>query len=123
MDIDLDQRPVTDRAETMDLAGLDHEDIPRGDLEFLAVNNIGAAAFPHELHFIVGMPMGPRSTTWWGSEEERGDTHVAVVGADEVVGEAFEWQVFLTDAIHAPGAPLGFGFNPKYLERLKPLVM
>jgi hypothetical protein len=105
MDIDLDERRVTNTAEAMYLSGLDDKDVTCAGFEFLSVDCPETAAFPHELDFIVGMSMGSRTTPREGAEEERGDVHVAVIGPNEVVRAALKWQVLLTNTVHPAYAP------------------
>ena len=46
------------------------------------------------------MAVGPGTIPGEGAEQEYGDLHVAVVGANEVMRASLERQVFLTDAVH-----------------------
>jgi hypothetical protein len=106
MDIELDQGPVTDAAEAVDLTGLDDEDVTRSGFEFLSVDGPETAAFPHELNFVVRMAMGAGTTPGEGAEQKYGDVHIAVVGPDEVVRAALKWQVLLANAVHPADAPV-----------------
>jgi hypothetical protein len=101
MYVELDQRPVADAAEAVDLPGFDHEDVAGTSLELLSVDGPETAPFPHELDFVVRMAMRPRPTPGQGAEKEDGDVHVAVVGTHELVGAALKWQVLLTDTVHS----------------------
>jgi hypothetical protein len=112
MDIELDQRPVTDAAETVDLTGLDDQDVTRSGFEFLSVHGPETAAFSHELDLVVRMTMGPGTTTGKGAEEEYGDTHIAVICPDELMRAPLKGQVLLTYAIHPAGAPNLGVFDP-----------
>jgi hypothetical protein len=100
MDIDLDERRVTNAPEAVYLSGLDDKDVACAGFEFISVDGPETAAFPHELDFIVGMSMGSRTTARKGAEEERGHIHVAVIGPNEVVRAALKWQVLLTNTVH-----------------------
>jgi hypothetical protein len=100
MDIDLHERGVTNAAEAMDLAGLDDQNVTGAGFEFRTVDDPHTPTFPHELDFVVGMPMGPRPAAREGAEEEHGHVHVAVIGPDELVRAAHEGQVVLADAVH-----------------------
>jgi hypothetical protein len=100
MHIELDERSVTDAAKSVNLAGLDDENVTRPCFEFLSVDGPETAAFPHELDFVVRMTMRARATTRQSAEQEHGDVHIAVVGPDEVVRAALKWQVLLTNAVH-----------------------
>ncbi len=51
--VDLDERSVTNKAEAMDLAGLDYKNVTGPCFEFLAVDVPQPTAFPHELDFVV----------------------------------------------------------------------
>jgi len=106
MHIELDEGSVTNAAEAVDLTGLDDEDVSRPGFEFLSVDGPEAAAFPHELNFVVRMTMGSRTTSRESAEEEHGDVHIAVVGPNEVVRAAMKWQVLLTHAVHPGDAPM-----------------
>jgi hypothetical protein len=101
MYIELDQRPVTDAAEAVDLPGFDHEDVAGTSLELLSVDGPETAPFPHELDFVVRMAMRSWPAPRQGAEEEDGDVHVAVVGTDELMGAALKRQVLLTDTVHS----------------------
>src|SRR5262249_49047883 len=61
VDVDFDEWPVADAFEAVDLPRLDHEDVPRGRLEFLAVDHVAPPTLPDELHFVVGMPVRSRT--------------------------------------------------------------
>ncbi len=100
MYIKLDEGCVANAAKAMDLPGLDHKNVTRARFEFLSVDGSVTATFPHELDFIVRMPMGPGATPREGAEEEHGDIHVAVIGPNEVVRAALKRQVLLTDTVH-----------------------
>jgi hypothetical protein len=84
----------------MDLAGLDHQNVTGAGLELLSVHGPEAAAFSHELDFIVGMAMRPGATPGGRAEEEHGDVDVAVIGPDELVRAALKGQIFLPDTMH-----------------------
>ena len=100
MYIELDEWPVPDAAEAVDLTGLDDENVTRSGFEFLPVDGPETAPFPHELDFIVRMKMGSWTAPREGAEEKHGDIYVAVVGPDEVVRATLKGQVFLTNAVH-----------------------
>jgi hypothetical protein len=85
MYIELDERRVTDAAEAVDLTGLDDENVPCSGFEFLSVDGPETAAFPHELDFVVRVTMRAWTTPGEGAEEEYGDIHVAIIGANELV--------------------------------------
>ena len=59
-------------------------------MEVFAVDGPETATFSHELDFVVRMTMGSGTTPGEGAEEEHGDTHVAVVGPNEVVRAALK---------------------------------
>ena len=90
VDIDLDEGRVTNAPEGVDLPGLDDENVARSGLELHAVDGPEASAFPDELDFVVRMPMGPGTFPGEGAEQEYGDLHVAVIGADKVMGASLE---------------------------------
>jgi hypothetical protein len=90
MHIKLDEGRVTNAAEAMDLAGLDHENVTGAGFELLSVDGPETAAFPHKLDFIVRMSMGPGAAPGEGVEEEHRDIHVPVVGPNELVRAALE---------------------------------
>jgi hypothetical protein len=113
MHIELDQRSVTNAAKTVDLAGLDDENVTRPRFEFLSVDGPEPAAFPHELDFVVRMTMGAWTTARERAEKEHGDVDITVVGPDEVMRAAMKWQVLLTNAVHPGDAPVvGVGGGP-----------
>jgi hypothetical protein len=84
----------------VDLPGLDDKNVSGAGFEFLSVNGPETAALPHELDFIVRMTMGPGTTPGERAEEEYGDIHTAVIGANEVVRAALKWQILLTHTVH-----------------------
>jgi hypothetical protein len=103
MNVDLDERPVANTTEAVNLSSLDDEDVASAGLEFLTVDRPEASALPDKLDFIVRMSMRPRTAPRKSAEEECGDVHVAVVCTDELVRAALKRQILLTDAIHARG--------------------
>jgi hypothetical protein len=100
MHIELDEGPVADAAKAVDLAGFDDQNVTRSGFELLPVHGPHTAAFPHELDLIVRMAMGSGTASREGAEEEYGDTHVALLGPDELVRAPLKGQVLLTDAVH-----------------------
>jgi hypothetical protein len=85
---------------------LDQGRVLNAGFEFLSVDVPEAAAFPHELDFIVRMTMGPRATPGKGVEKEHGDIHVAIIGPNELVRTTLKGQVLLTNAVHPADAPM-----------------
>jgi hypothetical protein len=83
--IDLHERLVADALELVNLARLDHENVPCPGLELLAVYHIPPGPGSDELHLVVRMAMRPRAATGKGVEKEYRHVHVAVVSADEMV--------------------------------------
>jgi hypothetical protein len=53
VDIELHQWNVADGCEAVNLARLDDENVSRARLEFLAVDDIAAAALPDELNLVI----------------------------------------------------------------------
>jgi len=98
MHIELDPWPVTNAAEAMDLSGLDDENVTGPCFELLSVDGPPTAPFSHKLDFIVRMTMGTRTTSGEPAEEEHGDIHIAIIGANEVVRAAPKGQIVLTNA-------------------------
>src|SRR2546422_4923795 len=107
MYIHLDEGRVTNASEAVDLPGLDDENVTGSGFELLPVHGPETATFPHELDLVVRMAMGSGTPPGESAEEERGDTHVPLIGSDEVMRAALEWQVLLTDTVHymRPRAP------------------
>ena len=85
MHIELHQRTLADAPEAVNLAGLDDEDVTGAGLELLAVHDPQTATLADELHFVVGMPMRPRTASRLTVEQKDRDADVAVVGANEIV--------------------------------------
>jgi hypothetical protein len=100
MDVELDERRVTNAAEAVDLARLDDQNVTGSGFEFLTVDDPLTTTLPHELDFIVGVTMGPGTTPREGAEQEHGDPHVTVIRTDELVRATDKRQVFLADAVH-----------------------
>ena len=99
MYIHLDEGRVPDAAKTVDLPGLDDENVTASGFEFLSVHVPETATFPHELDLVVRMAMGSGTPPGEGAEQEHGDIH-AVIGSDKVMRAALEGQVLLTDPVH-----------------------
>jgi hypothetical protein len=108
--IELDQGRVTNAVEAVDLPGLDDQNVTGAGLEFLAVDGPEAAAFSHELDFIVRMTVGPGTPSGEGPEEEHRDIDVAVIGPNEVVRAALKREVLLADAVNLGVLLCGRGF-------------
>jgi hypothetical protein len=106
MNIKLNEGRVTNATEAVDLTGFDDENVAFASLEFLYVDVPEAAAFPHELDFIVRMTMGRRTTPREGAEKKHGDIHVAVIGPNELVRTTLKGQVLLTNPVHPTDAPV-----------------
>jgi hypothetical protein len=105
MHIELNEGRVTNAVEAMDLPGLDDQNVTGAGFELLAVHGPEAAAFSHELDFIIRMTMGPRATPRKRAEEEHRDIHLTVIGPNELVRAALKRQVLLADAVHPAAAP------------------
>ncbi len=104
MHVELDQGLVADAAEAMDLAGLDDQDVAGTSFELLAVDGPETPTSSHELNFIVRVAVGTGAAAGQGTEEKRRDVHVAIVGADELVGAALEGEVLLLNSYILSGA-------------------
>lgn len=104
--VELYQRRIADRAKTVDLAGLDDEDVTGAGLELLSVHGPTAASVLHELNLVVRVAMRPRPTPRSSIEQKDGDVHVAVLGADEVMRAAAKGKFFLVYAVHGGVAPV-----------------
>ena len=91
----MDERIRADALKTVDFAGLDDEDLSCPCFELTAVNGPQPAAGLDELHFIVRMPVRTRSAAWRAVEEKRRQVHVAILGADEVMGTSSVWKFML----------------------------
>jgi len=57
MHVQLHERTVADAAETVHLAGFDHEDVTRARLELASIDHPQPAALLNELHLVVRMTM------------------------------------------------------------------
>ena len=73
MHIDLDERPVADTAEAVNLSRLDDQNVAGGDLEFRSIHHVQAAPLSDELDLVVRVAMGPRPASRKGAEEKGGD--------------------------------------------------
>src|SRR5262245_43097177 len=100
MDVDLHERLVADALELVNLARLDHENVPCPGLELRAVDDVAPAPRSHELDFVVWMTVRAWTATRERVEQEHGHVHVAVVGADEMVRAPLERQIFLANTVH-----------------------
>jgi hypothetical protein len=84
----------------VDLARLDDEDVACARLEFASIHVPEPSSFSDELDLVVRVPMRSRSPARLGVEEEYRNVHVAVIGADELVGAADEREILLADTVH-----------------------
>jgi hypothetical protein len=100
MDINLDEWPVSDATEAVDLSRLDNEDVTGAGLEFLPVDCPETPPFPDELDFIVGMTMRPGPLARQRAEKEDRDVDIAVIGPDEFMRTAVKRKILLTNAVH-----------------------
>src|SRR5689334_11628404 len=101
MHVELNQRLFSDDGESVNLAGLDHENVACTGLELLAVHDITPAPGLNELNLVVRMPVRPRSASGLAVEQEDRHADVALVRADEMMRAAPEGQVLLTHFVHA----------------------
>jgi hypothetical protein len=101
MDVDLDQRLVTDALKAVDLSGLDHQDVARAGLELLAIDDVAASAFRQKLDLVIRMTMRPGTPAGQRPEQERRNVDIALVRSDELVRATLEREILLTNAIHA----------------------
>lgn len=122
MDVDLNERRVANAAKAVNLSGFDNENVTGPGFEFLSVDVPEAAAFPHDLHFIVRMAVRPRPAPRKGAEEKDGDVDVAVVGSDELMRTAHEGQVFLANAVHGGSSMAGGIDAPCNLDAIVSVV-
>jgi len=101
VDVYLDQRLVSDALKTVDLSGLDHQDVSRARLELLAIHDIASPALSHELDLVVWMAMGIRPAARQSPEQEDRNVDLTLVRAHELVRAPLEGQILLTNPIHA----------------------
>src|SRR5262249_44193283 len=100
VDVELHEGFVADVLEAVNLAGFDDEDVAGTPLELDAVHVPASASRLDELDLVIGMPMRTRPSAGFSVEEKDGDVDVAVVGSDEVVGAAFDWEIFAAEPFH-----------------------
>jgi hypothetical protein len=100
MNVQLYEGRIANAAKAMDLSRLDHKNVTRGRFEFLSVDRPEAAAFSHELDFIVWMTVWPRATAREGTEKVHGNIDIPVIRPNEMGGAAQKGQLLLTDAVH-----------------------
>jgi len=100
VDIELHQWNVADACEAVNLARFDDENISRASLEFLALDDIAAAALPDELDLVIGMPVRSGTAAGLPMKEECGDAHIALIRTNEIVRAAAVRQILLADSIH-----------------------
>jgi hypothetical protein len=100
MHVHLDERAIANALEAVNLSCLDDEDISGASFKGLPIYGPQSAPFPDELDLVVGMTVRPRPPARLGVEQEHGDIYVALVGADELMRAAHEWQILLTDMVH-----------------------
>jgi hypothetical protein len=101
MDSELGEGFRAEAPETVDLTGLDDENVPGARLELLTFYGPEPPAGLNELYFVVGVTMGSRSASWLTMEEKIGDVYVALIGANEVEGATPMRQLRLSYTKHA----------------------
>jgi hypothetical protein len=106
MYINLDQGGIADAAEAVYLASFHHEDVTCTGFKLLSVDDPDATALPHDLYFIVRVPVWARPTAGLGAEEEHGDIHVPLLSPDELMRAPLKRKVLLTDTMHGVELPV-----------------
>ncbi len=79
VNIDLYERRITNRLETVDLAGLDDKDVASGAFESFAIHGPNSAAFTDELDLIVRMAVRTGSGTRLAMKKEYGNLGVTLL--------------------------------------------
>src|SRR3954462_928112 len=105
MNIELDERRIADAAEAVNLAGLDHENVPGSRLELLAGDGPQAPAFSYELDLVVGMTMRSWPTARKRAQKEHRHVDVTLIDANELMRAAHKRQIVLTNTVHANPPP------------------
>src|SRR5712671_5883121 len=101
VDVDLHQRRITHRLETVNFAGLNDKDVSRSAFKRLAVDRPRSPALADKLDFVIGMPMRPRPRTGLAIEHEHRNTGVALLRSDKLMRTTNKRQVLLTHVMHA----------------------
>src|SRR5262245_31045769 len=101
MDVELDEWRVADGRKAVNFARLDHENVTCARLEFGAIDDVACLALADELDLVIGVSVWLGATPRRPMEQERRDSHAALLGTDEIVGAAPMGQILLTDPIHA----------------------
>jgi hypothetical protein len=100
VNVDLDQRRVTDCFETVDFASLDDEYVSRAAFEGLAADSPDAAAFSNELDLVIRMAMWTGPRTRLAMKQEYRNVGVTLLGSAKLMRTADKGQVFLSHVMH-----------------------
>jgi hypothetical protein len=100
MYVDLNERFVSNAGEAVDFTRLHDEDVAGAGFELLSVDVPPSTTRAHELNLVVGMPMRTGTAAGHSAEKIDRDAHVTVVGSDELMRAALEWQVLLSNVMH-----------------------
>src|ERR1700693_5602405 len=107
MEIDLYQRRMAYRLETVNLTGLDDEDVSGLTLESLSVHRPHSTAFADELNLVVRMPMRPRPRTRLPVEKKYRNTGIPLFRSNKLMRTANKRQVLLAHMMHPSRPPTG----------------
>src|SRR6516165_4522456 len=115
VNVDLYQRRVTKRLETMDLARLNHKDISGAALEGFAVDRPHSPAFTNKLNLVIGVPVRARSRTRLSMKQEHRNARVSLLSSNKLMRATNKRQILLAHVMHLCHPPMGLdecGHNP-----------
>jgi len=95
VNVDLYQRRVTKRLETMDLARLNDKDISRAALEGFAVDRPHSAAFTNKLNLVIGVPVRARPRTRLSMKQEHRNARVSLLSSNKLMRATNKRQILL----------------------------
>src|SRR6516164_351595 len=100
VNVDLYQRRVTKRLETMDLARLNDKDISRAALEGFAVDRPHSPAFTNKLNLVIGVPVRARPRTRPSMKQEHRNARVSLLSSNKLMRATNKRQILLAHVMH-----------------------
>jgi hypothetical protein len=112
--VELYQRRIANRLETMDLTGIDHKDISRAALERFAVYRPHSSPFTDELTLVIRVPVRPRSRTGLAIEQEYRNTGVPLLRSNKLMRTTNKREILLAHAMRPLPPPAGIELPEVY---------
>src|ERR1700750_1144698 len=105
MYVNLYERRIPDCLETVHLTRLDHKNVSRAALEYLAVHRPHTPPFADKLDFIVGMPMRSGSRSRFSIKEKHATPAPSLPLPNKLGRTPHKRQILLPNMMHAKCPP------------------